>query len=552
MKRITHSVRAGLLAILFAALGFSYALATSHGGTIATGSIAAPNIGSTIPVDFTNPFLKSLPTSGVRQLGNANQIRDLGDAVAGSVLSRLVRAKGGIAPYVFSTTIPAASQFQDASLQLFGNGIVSTIGSSSSTPPQGASLFTFPVTVVDSTTVGTNVNTKTETFALNFVRTEQFRFANDNIASGVQFQPYSAQMQTINGRQGVTYFATGLPAGLSMSSDGTVYGIPIIPGTFTFIANARDAANKQAADRSGVGTHQSVSITIENGRTFNGILAASNIVVSANSGAGKDGLSYKGVINLGAAALPSLNGKPFSIHIGSYSSPSVNFNATGMAASPKSGDPDIRASIKSSGMISVGIGHETINLGPITGKQYTLPVEIRVGDAVIGSECLTFDVHVSGTGVSLFYNGSVSGDYGGAGQLLRVQGSDDKGGMGDDWLITFLARIPQALAVNTSTTVDLSINSKPIDSINLLTSSGLLYGGTPVVRWFGINMATGRGTYQTITIPSGVTGIPAAGKSGNIPTNFTTGMTFRNGMTPTSSILSSLSIVPKGSMWTSQ
>jgi hypothetical protein len=96
MFKTFSTARTGLLAILLAMVGFSYSLATSNSDAECV-QTAPRAVGTQPPLAFTNPF------------ATASTDRDLGDAVAGSALSRLVRAKGGIAPYSFSAGTTATN-----------------------------------------------------------------------------------------------------------------------------------------------------------------------------------------------------------------------------------------------------------------------------------------------------------------------------------------------------------------------------------------------------------------------------------------------------------
>src|SRR6185295_10568301 len=109
MSKTTSMTRTGLLAVLMAMVGFSYSLATSLTDDGTDAGAAPRAVGTTIPLDFANPFVAGVGSD-----------RDLGDAVAGSALTRLVRAKGGVPPYSF--TAGTLTAFSQNSLKLLTNG----------------------------------------------------------------------------------------------------------------------------------------------------------------------------------------------------------------------------------------------------------------------------------------------------------------------------------------------------------------------------------------------------------------------------------------------
>ena len=131
MSNVSSWARTGLLAVLLAMVGFSYSLATNSNSTPdVEGRAAGATVGSFSPLAFANPFVT----------GTAGD-RDLGDAVSGSAVVRLVRAKGGCPPYAFTAgSVPAG-------LTLFKSGLVAgTLGSFTTFP----NLQRFAVTVKDS------------------------------------------------------------------------------------------------------------------------------------------------------------------------------------------------------------------------------------------------------------------------------------------------------------------------------------------------------------------------------------------------------------------
>src|ERR1043165_9956466 len=354
MSKMTSMTRTGLLAALLAMVGFSYSLATSITEDAASDEVSARAVGTTIPLDFANPFVAG-PGSD----------RDLGDAVAGSALTRLVRAKGGVPPYTF--TAGTLTAFSQNSLKLLTNGILTTIGTAVAkglpTP------FRFAVTVKDG--FGTNPHTKTENFRLTFVSSSQFRFATSQLSDGHYYHAYSDQLQVINGKPPYTFTASavtfnGVPVtslekvGFSLSKDGAVFGVPVpqgtvpnpnIAGVITFVATATDASNNKAASRLGVGTSQVITVHIGASTIINSTVLATAMTIKAGT-PGKDSIAYKGITNINGEAISALNGLAFNFRVGPYTAPTVVFDAKGNAKSARAAIPVVAGSVKKIGRAS--------------------------------------------------------------------------------------------------------------------------------------------------------------------------------------------------------
>jgi len=578
MTKTTSMARTGLLAVLLAMVGFSYSLATSNSSATSSTSVPFAAVGSnpltSVPLAFANPFVTNSTN------------RDLGDAVAGSALTRLVRAKGGVPPYAFTTAGTATSLLTTASLQLLNSGILTTIGSGVSSTPFGAGKgnsgpFIFAVTCKDS--FGTNPHSVTEAFQLTFVTTNIFRFATTAVADGTQYQAYVGQLNTINGDRvnsakavvGPTYSIDPkfpLPTGLSVSNDGVVYGVPTVSGNLTFRAIAVDANGKPAASRDGSTTGQVYTIKIAKNGSLASVISAGTITVKtgfakSKAGVGADGIAYKGVANLGATSIAALSGSNLTIRVGTYTSPATAFDGKGNAVTPKAKPatvPNIKGSVKKGGVLNIAITKESINFSTaLTSQPATilLPVEVRVGTAAIGSESLTFTAKYGKTGATLTYKGDSASDTGGSGQLLGVVGSDDKKVVGDAWKALFLARFPTGLlGTSTVDSVDVAIGQSSINNASIttkgtkLTAKGSVKNGDPIIA-FSLDNKQGKGSLTTGALLTTATGIPtaavAATKTG-VTTFFPLGLGFNSGKTPLFGITSSLFIVPNRTKWSSQ
>ncbi|HLX63575.1 MAG TPA: hypothetical protein VKX17_20060 [Planctomycetota bacterium] len=558
MSKSTSMTRVGLLAVLLAMLGFSYSLATSNSEDAAGESVAARAVGTNPPLNFANPFV-----GGV--VGND---RDLGDAVAGSALTRLVRAKGGIAPYTFTaagTAVqgipPVATTLSVAQLQLLSDGILTQVGTQCS-PAIKAGPFRFQVTVKDS--FGTAPHTKTETFRLTFIGSTQFRFASTTLSDGVQFRPYSDVAATINGKGPIKYkLVSSIPTsmGLGVAADGAVFGVPTVSGTVTLVVSATDANGKLAANRLGVGTNQTYTLNVTAGKSLSSLISASSITIKSgfgtdSKGVGKDGVAFKGIADLGAEAITTLSGKNLNIRIGAYTGPVASFDGKGNANTAKGVTPTVKASVKKFGLTTITITKDTVIPATLTGlTTIQLPVEVRLGDAVIGSEFLTFSIKTGKTGATLTYKGDVTNDSAGSAQLLKVVGADDKAGTGDAWKVTFLGRFPSSV-LGSPVSATVAIGSNFTNTVQLTNKNGKLTGKgsnkSPVVSAFSLDTTKkGAGSYTTGVLPSSATtgtGIPQASTAPTTQVFFASTVTFSTG----AGFDGSLAIFPKGKKWGSQ
>src|SRR5581483_2079526 len=70
-----------------------------------------------------------------------------------------------------------------------------------------------------------------------------------SLPSGVLASPYSAALTASGGTGAYSWSLTAgaLPLGLTLGADGTITGIPLLPGTSNFTVQVRDAAGATAA-----------------------------------------------------------------------------------------------------------------------------------------------------------------------------------------------------------------------------------------------------------------------------------------------------------------
>jgi prepilin-type N-terminal cleavage/methylation domain-containing protein len=144
-------------------------------------------------------------------------------------------AAGGTPPRTWSATGLPTGLSMDAA------GVISGT-------PTDLGSFTVTVTVTDSVGATTNRNYTVNINSAPSITTTV-------LPDGEQNVPYSTTVAGTSGTTPYSWSATGLPGGLSISSDGTISGTPIVTGTFSVDLSLTDAAGVTAPT-------QTVSITL--------------------------------------------------------------------------------------------------------------------------------------------------------------------------------------------------------------------------------------------------------------------------------------------------
>ena len=537
MFKLEGNARAALMGILFAMVGFSYALATSAGVSDASANASSRAVIGGTSLHFTNP--KAADGSGDY---------DLGDAVAGSIFTtRYCRAAGGVPPYSFSSPSAATNPLSKVrpELTLLTNGQLFVAGSNGA--PNGAlsnaaGPIKFAVQVVDALSGSADV--ANGQFRITLVSTNLFKFGISSLGSAASGHTYQDSLVVVNGSvtsaKGITFSAdtisgpngTTLEAnGLTVSASGAISGKPVGPGAITFTAHAVDALGNKALSRDGTHEGQVLTVNVENGSISSDIVSTS-IKVGANTIGGKDKITYSGFVNLQGQAVSSLSGRNLVLQIAGYTSPAAQFSTNGKAINAVSTPgtlgrsvaklPTVKASISSSGKLTITVSNETLaTLVPSAGGLLGVGVSIvgTTGNALVSTEILQFNAKSSSRGFSLTYKlGDLkSGNTTPAGTFLMsaVTGKDaSHGGTADSWRVTFIATPPAKSTLQTGT-VTVSVGQLTLSNTLILSKGkGKASRGSALA---GITLSDkGRGSLTTGALPSFVTG--ASTPSTGIPT----------------------------------
>src|SRR4051812_16723008 len=155
----------------------------------------------------------------------------LPSGTVGSAYAVGLQAQGGNQPYSWSATgqLPPG-------LTLLSSGVISGT-------PTATGTFSFTVSVRDSSGVSAS---KQLSVTIGGTGGSTVSITTRTLPAGVVGQPYSQQISATGGTGTYTFTATGLPAGLTLSSSGLLSGTPTAPGNFTLSVQAKDTGNGSA------------------------------------------------------------------------------------------------------------------------------------------------------------------------------------------------------------------------------------------------------------------------------------------------------------------
>ena len=550
MRSLVCCSRSALLGLTFAMAAFCFAIATTSRDTTVTAEDRG--VGSFLPLRYTNP--------NVLVKGVASPEFDLGDVAATQIITRYISAEGGLKPYRFTSSgtqsLDAAVGATDSTLTLGLSGVVSgrmasrvpavsliMLGSSSYLTTPGTPGFRFKVSLQDAK--GTSGDIVNGFFNLFFVPADAFKFCIDALPTGRAQDTYMTKVETIGAAGTPTISVVSISGaattqkdlGLSIGSDGTIFGKPLVTGTVTIVLHAVDSKNNVALNRAKTAPDQSLTLVINaNPVTSSDMVTTSCSVSGDTSKTGGDRLSYKGIVNVLGQDNFAIASSVVTFHLGGISFTGTldkrgSFKATLADLSVVSAK--INAS---SGTFSISISKGTFSkvLNATTfkdGDKTREALAVVVGDAVSTTEVLDFATKVNGTKYALNYRlGSTGSNVGGAFQVVKVLGKDQTGSNGaaaDKFNVGFIALAPIGLGTtqgtNNATTAQLRIGTNFIAKLPATgnAANGFSFRGNSgsLVRNLKLTSKTGKGTFSTAALAPSQTGLQPAAQSlrfGNI------------------------------------
>ncbi|WP_353069585.1 putative Ig domain-containing protein [Tunturibacter empetritectus] len=195
-----------------------------------------PNVTGSFPVTFTvtdagTPALTAKATLNISVTADIQPLTITSTSVASATsnkpYSASLDASGGTAPYTWSSTaLPAG-------LSLRSNGILSGT-------PTATGSFPITFTVTDA---GSPALTAKTTLSISVTAAIQpLTISSTPFAGATANQPYSASLNASGGTAPYIWSAAGLPAGLSLASNGILSGTPTATGNFPITVNVTDSS----------------------------------------------------------------------------------------------------------------------------------------------------------------------------------------------------------------------------------------------------------------------------------------------------------------------
>jgi serine/threonine-protein kinase len=203
---------------------------------------------------------------------------------------------------------------------------MSTAGAISGTPTT-AGTSTVTVTVKDS---AATAQTATAAYSLT-VSAPALTLAGGTLTAGTISVAYSATVKASGGAGTFSYAASGLPAGLAMSTAGVISGTPTTAGTSTVTVTVTDTASPvQTASATYSLTVSAPALSLAGGTLVNGTAgAAYSATVKATGGAGTFTYSASGLpAGLAMSTAGVISGTPAAVKAATLSTVTVTVTDT--------------------------------------------------------------------------------------------------------------------------------------------------------------------------------------------------------------------------------
>src|SRR5438105_6200161 len=358
----------------------------------------------------------------------------------GSSYSTGLAASGGIAPYSWSATgLPAGLSLNSGTGQISGT-------------PSTAGNYTVTASVRDSENSPASAS---KTFSLTITSTPPpaLSITTTSLPAGTRGSSYSTVLEASGGATPYSWSATGLPAGLALSTNtGQISGTPSTAGNYTVAASVRDSEN------SPVSVSKTFSLTI----TSTPPPALS--VTTASLPAGTRGSSYSTVLEASGGATPyswSATGLPAGL--------ALSTNTGQISGTPSTaGNYTVAASVRDSENSPVSVS-KTFSL-TITS---TPPPALSVTTASLpaGTRGSSYSTVLEASGGATPYSWSATGLPAGLALSTntgQISGTPSTAG---NYTVAASVRDSENSPVSASKTFSLTITSTPPPALSVTTAS---------------------------------------------------------------------------------
>jgi hypothetical protein len=355
-------------------------------------------------------------------------------AQAGLPYSQALAASGGTAPYTFSATgLPA--------------GLALTAEGTLAGTPTSSGSSSFSVTVVDG-----NGYSLTQSFSFTINPEPVITLQPATLSTGQVNQAYSVAFSASGGTAPYTFSLTGsLPAGMTLSSGGTLFGTPSEAGTWALSVSAEDAQ--------GFVGSANYSLTIDPAPTL--------VVGPSQLASGRVGQSYSQTLSTSGGSAP------YAYTLVSGSLPSgLTLSATGVLSGT-----------------------------PATDGTFTFTVEVIDGNGDVGSTELTLTISPAPT---IVVTSSVSGMTAGA---PVTGGLSASGGTEPYTFVVSNGSLPAGVTLSSSGTFAGTPSTAGTFSYSVTTTDG---EGYQVTTNFSVQVNPALESRPGTTPPPAEVGVPVA------------------------------------------